>query len=472
MEVVVGLETHVQLMTKSKIFCGCGNPVNLEKEPEPNTLTCDCCLGLPGSKPRTNRAVVDMALKVALALKCDLAPETFFSRKGYFYVDMNKNFQITQYESPIAKKGVVESSGKEIRINRVHMEEDPAKLVHVGGMGGKHVLVDYNRAGIPLLEIVTEPDFSSPEEARLYLQKLETILEYLGVYDSSSSAVMKSDANISLDGGARVEIKNITGTKDIERALKYEVVRQGNMIERGIRVKRETRMWNPALGTTQPMRGKEEEEGYGYLFEPDLTRIVIDRKDILKARKSLPELPDQRFQRFVKSYGLPAKVAESVVSELDLAELFEQIASEVNPKVAGTWIAGYLKKTLNYNNLRFRESGLKKEWIISLLRVFEAGKITDRNAEMAIRHMVEEKQPPEKIIKEHKLGKARVGLEKIIQRVLKENERAVKDYGSGEKKDLHFLVGLIMKETKGQVDAKKIKKVVLRLLKGNLPDSG
>jgi aspartyl-tRNA(Asn)/glutamyl-tRNA(Gln) amidotransferase subunit B len=469
-KVKIGLETHVQLNTKSKIFCGCENPVNLPegKEPKPNSLTCDTCLGLPGSKPRTNRAVVDMAIKVALAIKCKIARETYFSRKTYFYPDMNKNFQITQYEIPIAARGNVEAAGKKIRITRVHMEEDPAKLVHVGGMGGKYVLVDYNRAGIPLLEIVTDPDFTSPEEARLYLQKLETILEYLGVYDSASSAVMKTDANISLEGGQRIEVKNITGTKDIERALKFEIVRQGSLIKRGMEVKQETRMWNPGLGATQSMRGKETEEEYGYIFEPDLTMIEISTSMVSAAKKSLPELPDQRFSRFVKQYKLPAAVAESVVSELDLAELFEQIAKQVSPKIAGSWISGYLKKTLNYNNLRFKESGLKKEWIISLLKMFEAGKITDRNAEMAIRFMVDEKHPPETVIKKHKLGKASKGeldLDAIVKKVIDKNKQAAVDYKKGEQKALHFLVGQAMRETRGQADANDIKKAVLKRLK-------
>lgn len=468
LKVKIGLETHVQLNTKSKIFCGCANPVNMKDEPKPNTVTCDVCLGLPGSKPRTNRAVIDMAMKVALALKCKTAPETYFSRKTYFYPDMSKNFQTTQYEIPISAGGVVEAAGKKIRITRVHMEEDPAKLVHVGGMGGKYVLVDYNRAGIPLLEIVTEPDFTSPEEARLYLQKLETILEYLGVYDSTSSAVMKSDANISLEGGQRIEVKNITGTKDIERALKFEIVRQSNMIRRGMEVKQETRMWNPALGATQAMRGKETEEEYGYIFEPDLTMLEIGTGMVSAVRKGLPELPDQRFSRFVKQYKLPAAVAESVVSELDLAELFEQIAKQVNPKVAGTWIAGYLKKTLNYNGMRFRESGLQKEWITSLLNMFEHGEITDRNAEMAIRFMVEEKQSPETIIKKHRLGKAGKGapdLDAAVKKVLVKNKQAADDYRKGEQKALHFLVGQAMKETKGRVDANEIKKAMIKLMK-------
>ncbi|RLI96285.1 MAG: Asp-tRNA(Asn)/Glu-tRNA(Gln) amidotransferase GatCAB subunit B [Candidatus Aenigmatarchaeota archaeon] len=461
--IMIGLETHVQLNTKSKIFCGCANPVNMKEEAKPNTLTCDTCLGHPGTKPRTNKAVVDMAIKVALAMGCKIAKETYFSRKTYFYPDMNKNFQVTQYEIPIANNGHIEVGGKNIRIKRVHMEEDPAKLIHMPG--GNGVLVDYNRAGIPLLEIVTEPDFRSPEDARAYLQKLENMLEYLGIYDSASSAVMKSDANISLSGGARIEVKNITGTKDIEKALKYEFVRQSSMIKRGVAVKRETRMWDPALGTTRHMRGKEEEAEYGYIFEPDLSVIEVGKPMIDGIRKSLPELPDQKFARFVKDFKLPQKVAESIISEVDLADLFEDIASKVSPKVAGTWIAGYLKKTLNWHGIRFREAGIEKGWITGLLRMFERGDITDRNAEMAIRYMVEEKQPPEKIVKKHKLGKAELDLTGIVAKVMKANNKAVKDYKAGEEKSLHFLVGQCMRETRGQADANEIKKAIIRALK-------
>ncbi len=465
MKVKIGLETHCQLNSRSKIFCGCRNPVNLKREPKPNTLTCDCCLGLPGTKPRANRAIVDMALKVALALKSRIAPETFFSRKTYFYPDMSKNFQISQYEIPLALKGGLKVGKKEIRLIRIHMEEDPARLVHIGGLGGKYVLVDYNRAGIPLIEIVTEPDLESPEEARDYLNKLATILEYLGVYDSASRAVFKSDANISLEGGARIEVKNITGTREIEQALKYEILRQGNLLKRGVKVKRETRMWNPALGATESMRGKEEEEEYGYIFEPDLTRITLDRGRIERIRKGLPELPDQRFRRFVKDYGLPEKVAESIVSEWDLAELFEQVAKGIDPRLAGTWISGYLKKTLNWHSLRFRESGLKREWILSLLKMFRAGKITDRNAEMVIRKMVEDKKGPEEIIRKHGFGKARLDLDSVVKNILKKNKKAVEDYKAGGEKALHFLVGQVMRETRGRADAQDIKKAVLRLLK-------
>ncbi len=464
MTIKIGLETHVQLNSRSKMFCGCRNPVNLKDEPEPNTLVCETCLGLPGSKPRANRAVVEMALKVAVALNCAIARETFFSRKTYFYPDMNKNFQITQYELPIAEGGHVKASGRRVRIRRIHMEEDPSKIVHLGGLGG-NTLLDYNRAGIPLIEIVTEPDFASPAEARIFLQKLASILEYLGVYDSSSRAVIKSDANISLSGGERVEVKNITGTKEIEQALNYEITRQRSVIKRGGKILQSTRMWNPDTGVTKEMRTKETEEDYGYIMEPDLTKI--DSLDGLarKIKASLPELPDQKQARFVKRFHVSEKMAESLVSDRDIAELFEFVARKSNPKVAGTWIGIYLLKTLNWHGIRFRDSKLKKEWVADLIKMFEAGKLTDRNAEVAMRKMVEDRKPAKEIVKKYKLEKMKLDLDKIIRDVLRKNPKALEDYKSGEEKVLHFLVGLVMKETRGQVDATEIRKAILKALK-------
>jgi aspartyl-tRNA(Asn)/glutamyl-tRNA(Gln) amidotransferase subunit B len=480
MTIKIGLETHVQLNSRSKIFCGCRNPVNLKDEPEPNTLLCETCLGLPGSKPRANRAVVEMALKVAVALNCAIARETFFSRKTYFYPDMSKNFQITQYEIPIAKDGHVFINAavlgksklgemtlgkKKIRIRRVHMEEDPSKIVHVGGIGGRYTLLDYNRAGIPLIEIVTEPDFSSPAEARLFLQKLASILEYLGVYDSSSRAVIKSDANVSLSGGKRVEVKNITGTKEVEQALNYEITRQRSIIKRGGKIVQATRMWNPDIGVTKEMRTKETEEDYGYIMEPDLTKI--DSLDGLATRlkRGLPELPDHKQARFVKRFHLSEKIAESLVSDRDIAELFEFVAMKSSPKVAGTWIGIYLLKTLNWHGIRFRDSKLRKEWIADLIKMFEAGKLTDRNAEIAMRKMVEDRKPAREIVSEYKLEKTKLDLDKIMRETLRKNHKALEDYKSGEEKALHFLVGLVMKETMGQVDATEIRKSLLKLLK-------
>ncbi len=468
MKVKIGLETHVQLNSLSKLFCGCKNPVNMKEEAEPNSLTCDTCLGMPGSKPRLNEKVVELATKVAVAFGCKIAPEMFFSRKTYFYPDMSKNFQITQYEIPLASAGHLEinvnDKNKKIQIRRIHIEEDPAKVVHVGGLGGKYTLIDYNRAGIPLIEIVTEPDFESPQEARAYLAKLTMIMEYLGVYDPTSQAVLKSDANISLEGGNKVEVKNITGTKEVEEALNFEIIRQKSFITRGVKIKQETRAWNPDLGSTQELRGKEEEAEYGYITEPDLTKFTIQKHLAEKLKKELPELPDQKYQRFIKSYKLSEAVAESLVSEIDTADLFEFAAKQIDPKIAGSFIAGDLKKTLNWNNLRFKQSGLKPEWIIDLLKLFVDGKITDRNAELAIRKMVEEKKSAQDIIKKHNLEKTKVDLDGVLKKVLESNKKAVEDYKKGEKKALEFLIGQVMRETRGQVDATEIRKHVLKFL--------
>ncbi len=470
MKIKIGLETHVQLNTLSKAFCGCRNPAGLHDEPEPNTLVCETCLGLPGSKPMANRAMLEYAIKVALALNCSIARETFFSRKTYFYPDMSKNFQITQYEVPLASNGHVFIGGKKIRITRVHMEEDPSKIIHIGGLGGKYTLLDYNRAGIPLIEIVTEPDFSAPSEAREFLQKLTTILEYLGVYDPSSRAVIKSDANISLDGGKRVEVKNITGTRETEHALNFEIFRQRNLLRRGGKAIQSTRAWDPDTKTTRELRIKETEDDYGYIMEPDLTMLTISRDQTNKIKNTLPELPDQKHSRFIKQFGMQPKVSEALVSELDLANLFEHVASKSNPRLASTWIAGYLKKTLNYNGLRFSDSGLKGEWITRLLRMLERGELTDRNAELVIRGMVDDKTDPETAMKKQCIGKK---LKKIltddislkIDGVLKKNPNAVRDYKSGRDNALHFLVGLAMRETRGQVDANDIRKLLLKQIK-------
>ena len=472
MRVKIGLETHVQLNTRSKAFCGCRNPSTLQDEPEPNTLVCETCMGLPGSKPRANQAMLDAAIRISQALNCKVAGDTYFSRKTYFYPDMSKNFQITQYEIPLASGGHVLVSGKKIRIRRVHMEEDPSKIVHVGGLGGSHTLLDYNRAGIPLVEIVTEPDFTSPEEAREFLQKLTTIMEYLGVYDSSSRAVLKSDANISINGGQRVEVKNITGTKEIEQALKFEIFRQASLVKRGGKVILATRTWDPDTGTTKQLRTKETEEDYGYIFDPDLTKLTLSKPQLSAVKSTLPELPDQKHARFVRAFRIHPKMAEVPVSELDLANLFEEVSAKVDPKLASSWIAGYLKKTLNYNDLRFSNSGIKKEGIMEWLKDVENGTYTDRNAELLIRRMVEDKTSPEATRKKHGIGKRlkkvlteNIKIQDSIQAVLRKNPQAAKDYKAGEQKALHFLVGLAMKETRGQVDANDIRKILLKLLK-------
>ncbi len=469
-KIMIGLETHVQLNTKTKLFCSCENPVNFSKinktdDIPPNTLTCEICLGMPGSKPRFNRSVFEKALKVALALNCDISKEYFFSRKTYFYPDMSKNFQITQYERPIAENGFLEievdGKIKKIRIMRIHIEEDPAKILHEKN----YSLVDYNRAGIPLIEIVTEPDLSSPKEARLYLQKLSLILEYLGVYESDSIATIKSDANISIVGSERVEIKNITGTRDIEKALSYEHIRQKNILKRNGNVVMETRQWIPEAGVTKSMRTKETEDDYGYIFEPDLPYYQINDKQKDNSLKEIPELPDVKKKRFVKDYKLQEKLAESLISDKDLPDLFEMAVKKVSVKNASSWIGIVLKKTLNYNNLTFSSSKLKREWIIEVIRAYEKGEYSDLVTEQIIRKMIEDKRPMKDIVEKYKFSKIdTTNLDSIVRKIIDSNPKAVNDYKKGEEKALHFLVGQLMRETKGSVDPKKAKEEILKML--------
>lgn len=462
-----GLETHVQLPSKTKIFCGCMNAANIKQEREPNTLTCPTCLGMPGSKPRTNEKVIQLAMKAALALNCNITKDMFFSRKTYFYPDMSKNFQTTQFEIPLAKEGYldidIEGKKKRIRIRRIHMEEDPAKLIHEKN----NTLIDYNRAGIPLIEIVTEPDFKNPKEARTYLSKLAQILEYLDLYDSESDASIKTDANISLMGGERVEVKNITGTKDIERALSYEYIRQKNVYKRGSTITQETRGWNQESGTTKLMRTKETEADYGYIFEPDLTEISIDNTLKKETKKALPELPDEKRSRFIKQYKINPKAAEGITSEARLADLFENVAKKIKVDIAASWIGGPLLKTLNYNNLTYKTSGLKEKWIINLLHDFQNNTYSDMITEKILWKMIDDKTDHKTAAKKHGFSAIdnTLDIEKITENIISSNQKAVIDYKNGEEKTLNYLIGQVMKYTKGAIDAKTAKSILIKKIK-------
>jgi len=460
----IGLEVHVQLNTKSKLFCGCST--NWQGK-EPNTNCCDYCLGFPGTKPRLNKKAIEYAIMISLALNCKINKEMFFSRKNYFYPDMAKNFQITQYEIPIAENGFVILGKRKIRIRRINLEEDPARLVHPEGISAsEYVLVDYNRSGVPLCEIVTEPDIQTPKEARLFLQKLSSILEYLGVFDPSMEASMRIDSNISLID-VRTEIKNITGFKDVEKALSYEIVRQKNLIRRKKEIKMETRSWDPVAGVTRTLRSKETEEDYGYIFEPDLTKIVIKKEQIDAIKKELPEMAEEKIKRYVKEFKINREIAESITDDPDLAKMFEKVVRKIDPKLAASWFAGKLKKTLNYNNLRIRDTGLTDEHLIALLKMLQSKKITERSAEMILREMVVKPENPLKLIKEKQMTRIadRDKLSEIVDRVLTKNTRAVLDYKMGKREAFHFLVGQVMRETKGRGDPEEIRKILKKKIK-------
>ena len=456
----VGLEVHVQLTTKTKLFCGCANRISKE----PNSICCPTCLGMPGSKPVTNREAIDYGIRVALALNCKFPGETFFSRKSYFYPDMSKNFQITQFEIPLAKKGFLNLNGKKIRITRIHLEEDPARIVHLGTITeAKYVLVDYNRSGTPLCEIVTEPDISSPKEARIFLQELSTILQYLNVFDPNIEGSMRVDTNVSLEK-TRVEIKNVSGFKDVERALNYEIIRQKNLLRRGKEIVRETRAWDALAGITRSLRIKEEEEDYGYIFEPDLPRITIKKKKIYEIKKSLPEFASQKISRYEKEFSIPKDLSFSITSDPDLAKCFEEVVKKIDPKFAAGFFAKELLKTLNYSKLRISDTNIKPKHLIDLLSLINEKIITEKTGETLLRDMII-KQPDE-VLKTK--GVSRIFdekiLEPIVKEVLDENPNAIMDYKSGREEAFHFLVGQVIRKTQGRGDTTKIRKLLSKRL--------
>ncbi|MFH0832376.1 MAG: Asp-tRNA(Asn)/Glu-tRNA(Gln) amidotransferase subunit GatB [Candidatus Aenigmatarchaeota archaeon] len=453
----IGLEVHVQLLTKTKLFCSCPNRIVKEA----NTLVCETCLGFPGSKPRINATAVDYGIKVALALNCKLPKETFFSRKSYFYPDMSKNFQITQYEIPLAKGGLLKVNGKWIRIRRINLEEDPARIVHEGTITeSKYVLVDYNRSGVPLCEIVTEPDFASPKEARAFLQELSSILEYLGVFDPNVEGSMRVDSNISLAEN-RVEVKNISGFKDVEQALSYEIIRQNNLLRSGKKIILETRAWDPASGITRSLREKEGEEDYGYIFEGDLPRVGITKNKIAEIKKSLPELAHEKIGRY-ENMGIAKDLAVSITTEPELARMFEEVINEIDKHIAANFFAKELKKTLNYNNLRIKDTGIESWHLIKLLRMVHEEKITVKTAELLLRKIINEPQDPEKLAGTRGVGRMsdESVLKPLVEEVLNENAKAILDYKAGKAGAFEFIVGQVMRKTEGRGDPETIRRLL------------
>jgi aspartyl-tRNA(Asn)/glutamyl-tRNA(Gln) amidotransferase subunit B len=464
--VVIGLEIHTALATKSKLFCNCSTDIT---KAEPNTVCCPICCGFPGSKPMVNKKAIEFGIMVAKALNCRINQEFFFSRKSYFYPDMPKNYQISQFEIPLANDGYLEVMDKKIRIRRIQFEEDPGKLIHVGGdiTSAQYVLVDYNRSGIPLLEIVTEPDFTSTKEVREFLRKLSSILEHLEVYDPYREGGLRVDANISIEGGERVELKNVTGFANVEKALNYEIVRQSNLLRMGRKVERETRHFDADTGMTATLRRKEFEEDYGFILDPDLTMIELDTEWVKELEKKMPELPDQRIGRFVKEYRIPERDAKVIVYvDKALADFFEACCKLYRkPKEVARWVVTDLLKCLNWNDITIRESKVRPETFVELLKLIEKEEITERLAKEIIKEYVPTGKSPKEIIKEKKLGKiAGKDLEKIVEDVLKENEKAVEEYRSGREKALQFLIGQVLRKTEARADPILVGKLIKKMI--------
>jgi aspartyl-tRNA(Asn)/glutamyl-tRNA(Gln) amidotransferase subunit B len=469
-DVVIGLEVHVQLnKLKTKLFCSCSTAYH---DSEPNTHVCPVCLGMPGAMPVINREAIKAAIKVALALNADVQPFTVFDRKNYFYPDLPKGFQISQYDRPLAWGGFVtietESGEKKVVLKRIHMEEDPGKLTYKGSItAAKYSLIDYNRSGVPLLEIVTEPVMNSPKEARQFLNKLRIILEYLDVFDGSLEGAMRVDANISLRGGGRVEIKNISSFKGVERALTYEITRQKNLLRRGREVTRETRHFDELNNITVSLRSKEEEQDYRYFPEPDL--VPVYTSDLLEdARKSIPEMPEEKRERFIKQYGIGEASAKVLVLDPKMADYFEDVATEIEAKKAASWIVDVLRGELNYRSqdFRFAYERLPPEDMIKLIKYMDEEKITEKGAVEVIRTKLDEGGEIDEIIEAKGLFAITQEdeIRKICYEVIKSNPKAVEDYLSGKKGAINFLVGQVMKITKGRADPADCSRIIKELI--------
>jgi len=463
--VMIGLECHVQLATDSKLFCGCPTQAK-----EPNSACCPVCLGHPGSKPVLNAKALDFALKVALALDCEINREFFFSRKTYFYPDMPKNFQITQYEIPIGLNGKITlPSGKEIRVRRVHLEEDPAALVHEAGMAASNFcLVDCNRAGIPLVEIVTEPDMEAPAEAREFLDQLTTILSYLKVY-SSSSGTLKADCNVSVYGNNRVEVKNVTGKKGVEAALSFEVGRQKSLLLNEKEIVRETRAFDEKTLTTRSTRTKETEEDYGYITETDLTAFKLSTEEIEKMRKALPELHSAKAKRFMKEFSLDDYSAKVLAGNFRLGILFEEIAKNVEPKAVANFLTRELMAVVNRSELDLDSLELDSEEISSLLQMLLGNRITEKVAKEAIIAYLTKGTKPMLFVEKGGLAKdlSEKDIENAVEKAMAENKQAVADLKRGQQKSLNFLVGQVMRLTRAKADAKIVQNIILKKIKGD-----
>jgi len=473
----IGLEVHCQLTSlKTKLFCGCSSDY---RGSEPNAVVCPVCLGVPGALPVVNGRAVECAVMAALALNCRVSDRMFFFRKNYFYPDMPKNFQISQYDRaggvPLAVDGHLELEAegrrRRVRISRVHLEEDPGRLVHLGPIDqSPYTLVDYNRAGVALLEVVTEPDLRSPREARVFLQRLRSLLEHLGVFDGGLEGAMRCDANISLAGGTRVEVKNISSHREVERALSFEVMRQRDQLKKGLAVRRETRHWDEVRRVTVTLRTKEEEQDYRYFPEPDLVPITITEDFVEKARAGMPELPEARMARFVEEYGLPRYDAGVLVGEKALADFFEEcVRLYSKPKEISNWMMSDLLRCLHENGLELPESKITPAHLVEMIRLIEDGVISGKIGKRVLPEVVLTGRRPSQIVEEEGLRRiaSRKALEETVGRVFAENPKAVEDALKDEKA-AHYLVGQLMKATGGKADPQLANQLInerLRLIK-------
>ncbi|PKM80679.1 MAG: Asp-tRNA(Asn)/Glu-tRNA(Gln) amidotransferase GatCAB subunit B [Firmicutes bacterium HGW-Firmicutes-13] len=472
-EVVIGLEVHLELLTKSKIFCSC--PTTFGEEP--NTRVCPVCLGLPGVLPVLNQKAVEYAILAGLALNCRINSYSKFDRKNYFYPDLPKAFQISQYDFPIGRDGYlsvkVNGGTKMIGINRVHLEEDAGKLVH--SEDGTYSLVDYNRTGVPLVEIVSEPDLRSAEEARIYLETLKKILQYTEVSDvKMEEGSLRCDANVSVrlageeELGTKTELKNMNSFKAVQRGLEFEVKRQIKKLENGQRIVQETLRWDEGLGKTVPMRSKEEAHDYRYFPEPDLIPMEIDRNWIEKIRKLLPELPEEKKQRFISEYNLPEYDAEVLTTSKNMAHYFEECVKEFpEPKTVSNWVMGELSMHLKTSGLEFPQLKITPTHLAGLLELIRGGTVSGKMAKDIFGEMFLTGREAGKIVEEKGLVQLsdEEALGEIIDEVIKNNPGIVADFKAKKEKALGFLVGQVMRKTEGNANPQMVNKILREKLK-------
>jgi aspartyl-tRNA(Asn)/glutamyl-tRNA(Gln) amidotransferase subunit B len=474
-EAVIGLEVHAQLLTDTKIFCGCSTKFGAA----PNSHACQICLGMPGVLPVLNKKVVEFAMKMALATNCEINKSCSFARKNYFYPDLPKGYQISQYAYPLAERGYVildvDGKQKKIGITRIHMEEDAGKLIHDEHNPVSYV--DLNRTGVPLIEIVSEPDMRSPEEAADYLKRLHEILVYLEICDGNmEEGSFRCDANVSIrpkvqkEFGTRTELKNMNSFRNVQRALEYEIKRQQYIVENGGTVVQETRLWDDAQGSTTSMRSKEEAHDYRYFPDPDLVPILVDKDWVEKIRKQIPELPLAKRERFVKDYQIPAYDAGVLTADKALADYYEEVVRLcAKPKAASNWVMGDVLRFLNEEKREIKSCPITPVALAEMISLIDEGTISGKMAKDIVEEMYKTGKQPKKIIEEKGLVQItdEGELIKTITSIMEANPQQLKDYRGGKEKLFGFFVGQVMKATKGKANPQ----LVNELLKKCLPDN-
>jgi aspartyl-tRNA(Asn)/glutamyl-tRNA(Gln) amidotransferase subunit B len=471
-EAVIGLEVHAQMLTGTKLFCSCSTKFGAG----PNTQTCPVCIGMPGVLPVLNRKAVEFAIKTGLAMSCKIAPYSRFARKNYFYPDLPKGYQISQYELPLCLGGfieiVVEGEVRRIGITRIHMEDDAGKNVHEEK--GNYSFVDLNRAGVPLMEIVSEPDIRSPKEAAEYMKKIRSILRYIGVCDGNmEQGSLRCDANVSvrpagqIELGVKTELKNMNSFRFVERALEYEIKRQTRELEEGGKIVQETRLWDAAAGITQPMRTKEEAHDYRYFPEPDLVPMVVSQKMVDEFKGALPELPDAKRERFAVQYDLPEYDSDLLTTEKITAEWFERAVGEGGqPKAVSNWMMGEMMRLLNEAGKSIEDCLMQPAQLAGMLRLIDNGTISGKIAKTVFEEMFRSGKGAETVVREK--GLVQISDEETIVRAVDEvmarHSNEVERFRAGDEKLIGFFVGQVMKATKGKANPQLLNELLKRKL--------